>query len=56
MLMSFGKHKGEPLADIPRSYLRWLLDQDWLYDPGKEKLVEEIEAECATRDRSYDTY
>jgi uncharacterized protein (DUF3820 family) len=31
--MPFGKHKGEPMADVPRSYLGWMqrsmdLDQD----------------------------
>ena len=56
MLMPFGKHKGETIPDIPRSYLNWLLEQDWMYDQGKEKLVEQIEADCATRDRSYDNY
>jgi hypothetical protein len=25
----FGKHKGELLADIPNSYLEWLLEQDF---------------------------
>jgi exodeoxyribonuclease X len=26
-VMSFGKHKGMPLGDVPQSYKRWLLDQ-----------------------------
>ena len=25
--MTFGKHKGLPLAEVPRDYVRWLLDQ-----------------------------
>jgi exodeoxyribonuclease X len=25
--MPFGKHKGMPIADVPRDYARWLLDQ-----------------------------
>ena len=25
--MPFGKHKGEPIADIPTSYVQWLLKQ-----------------------------
>jgi hypothetical protein len=27
-LMPFGKWKGKPLSDVPRSYLDWLFDQD----------------------------
>ncbi len=26
-VMSFGKHKGELIKDIPRDYKRWLLNQ-----------------------------
>lgn len=29
MKIPFGKHKGEIVADIPNSYLEWLLDQDF---------------------------
>jgi exodeoxyribonuclease X len=25
--MPFGKHKGIPIAEVPRDYARWLLDQ-----------------------------
>jgi len=25
-LMTFGKYKGQPLSDIPATYLRWLKD------------------------------
>lgn len=25
--MTFGKHKGTPLAEVPKDYVRWLLDQ-----------------------------
>lgn len=27
--LTFGKHKGEILADIDTNYLMWLFDQDW---------------------------
>ena len=30
--MPFGKHKGERLGDVPDSYLRWFLNQDWCND------------------------
>jgi len=29
-LMPFGKYKGQKLANIPASYLLFLLDQDWV--------------------------
>jgi exodeoxyribonuclease X len=25
--MTFGKHKGLPLSEVPKDYVRWLLDQ-----------------------------
>jgi uncharacterized protein (DUF3820 family) len=28
--MPFGSHKGELLADIPSSYLKWILDQEFV--------------------------
>jgi len=28
-IMPFGKYKGQRLAEIPDSYLRWFLSQDW---------------------------
>ena len=48
--MPFGKYSGRHLSDIPRSYLEWLLEQDWL---KKEDLIEAIENELAIWDRSY---
>lgn len=27
--MPFGKHKGQRLGDVPDSYWRWFLQQDW---------------------------
>lgn len=31
-MMPFGKYQGMKFEAIPVSYLRWLLDQDWLRD------------------------
>jgi len=28
--LSFGKHKGELLTDVPAGYLLWLFDQHWV--------------------------
>jgi uncharacterized protein (DUF3820 family) len=33
MKITFGKHKGEDIADVPTSYLDWLLEE---YDPKNE--------------------
>jgi hypothetical protein len=30
MKMPFGKHKGKELTEIPKGYLRWLRNQDWV--------------------------
>ena len=30
MKMPFGKHKDRELTELPRGYLRWLRQQDWL--------------------------
>lgn len=41
----FGKHKGELLADIPNSYLNWLLDQEFFetkFKPIWEMAKQEI--------------
>ena len=29
-IMYFGAHKGEKLANLPDSYCKWLLQQDWI--------------------------
>ncbi len=34
--MPFGKHKGELLADIPNSYLDWLLEQNFFEEKFRE--------------------
>ena len=28
-LISFGKHKGKRIGDVPASYLIWFYEQDW---------------------------
>ena len=54
-IMPFGKHKGEPLTDIPRSYLEWILEQEGGIMDNND-FMDAIEYELAVRDRSYDTY
>ena len=29
-LFPFGKYKGQPMQDVPASYLDWLMGQDWI--------------------------
>jgi uncharacterized protein (DUF3820 family) len=31
-IMPFGKHKGDPIEDIPTSYLEWLTEQDFFIE------------------------
>lgn len=38
--MPFGEHKGKPIADVPRSYLQWVLDQS----AGSPELRDQIRA------------
>jgi uncharacterized protein (DUF3820 family) len=53
-IMPFGKYKDEPLINIPRSYLKWLLEKEWI-DKHK-KLKEKIEEQLERRDSSHDEY
>jgi uncharacterized protein (DUF3820 family) len=50
-VIPFGKHKDEPVEDIPRSYLEWLLEQEWFCAREKEG-VKAIETELEFRDRN----
>lgn len=36
--LKFGKHKDEPLEEVPVLYLDWLVGQHWLYDSVKKKI------------------
>lgn len=38
MQMPFGKYKGRPLRDVPKSYVSWLLDNGALDKPENESL------------------
>jgi exodeoxyribonuclease X len=38
--MAFGKHKGEKLRDLPKSYVRWLLDNATELDPDLREALE----------------
>jgi len=49
LVIPFGKFKGYSLAEVPNSYLRWCLEQDW-FEEKYEDLVEPFEDELAWRD------
>lgn len=44
--MTFGKHKGKELEELPSSYLRWIVDE-----VKDEDLAEEAADELEYRDR-----
>ena len=50
--MPFGLHMGKEITDIPRSYLNFLLEQDWFEEKFPD-LFNEIEEELEIRTRSY---
>jgi Putative quorum-sensing-regulated virulence factor len=47
--LSFGKHRGVPLADVPRSYLEWTLAQGVL---RSEALRPAVQAELVRQGSS----
>lgn len=47
--LPFGKHTGEPISNVPSSYLKWCLEQDWFEDKY-EDLIRSFEEELNWRD------
>jgi uncharacterized protein (DUF3820 family) len=43
--LSFGKHKGKPLREVPVNYLDWLIGQEWLDSRLKRIITEHLETE-----------
>jgi uncharacterized protein (DUF3820 family) len=39
-IMPFGKHKGVKMANVPASYLLWLLENDKCSESVKEYIIE----------------
>jgi len=37
-IIPFGRYKGSKIKDIPESYLRWLVNQNWIYDDLRETI------------------
>lgn len=36
--LTFGKHKGEPLDEVPLAYLDWCLGQGWLFPDARSAI------------------
>jgi len=43
MRMPFGKHKGEPVEDLPTDYIEWLLREANLRDDLAEELQNQLD-------------
>jgi uncharacterized protein (DUF3820 family) len=49
----FGKYRGKTIAEIPSSYLDWVLGEEWFFKQEKNKFIlEAIEKELRMRSRS----
>jgi uncharacterized protein (DUF3820 family) len=51
LTISFGKHKGKCIAELPSSYLRWFAGQDWA-ENEHEELFEAAQEELRWRDET----
>jgi uncharacterized protein (DUF3820 family) len=38
-ILHFGKYKGSSIKEIPRSYLEWLTQSDWIKNNLKEAII-----------------
>ena len=54
-VLTFGKHRGEDIEDVPSEYLQWMVDKLDAPPVGDKKrdahlnLIAEVEAELASR-------
>jgi uncharacterized protein (DUF3820 family) len=37
--MSFGQHKGKPMANVPAVYLLYIFNKGWVHDPGVKQYI-----------------
>lgn len=49
-LIPFGKFSGKDIDEIPNTYLRWLVEQDW-FEKQYSDLLTEVESELEYRNR-----
>jgi uncharacterized protein (DUF3820 family) len=50
IVLTFGKHKGELLADVPNGYLDWLSDQEFVEEKYSD-LFQQVKIERAYREQ-----
>lgn len=50
MILNFGKYRGKDIAEVPDTYLDWLMGETWFV---KKKDSEEVAKELAARERSH---
>lgn len=49
-ILPFGKYRGQPIEDVPTSYLNWLTEQDFFCDDHRHGL-NAVNTELAFRER-----
>lgn len=49
MRLTFGKHKGMDILDVPLDYLQWLEQQYWLCPEQRKEIQFEIERRTGDR-------
>lgn len=55
MILTFGKHRGKELKDVPSDYLQWLMEEledNEKFNERNPELYEGVEEEIEIRDRS----
>lgn len=58
-LMSFGKHKGEKMANVPPEYLKYIYEQGWAKGDLKKYIEDNfnvIESEIAYKKKQKNSY
>ena len=56
--LTFGKHKGEKLGDVPASYLLYLVEQDWFQnyiDVAKYVMANRVNLEAEKKNERYES-
>jgi len=48
-ILTFGKHKGKAIDEVPDYYLEWITEQDW-FEKDYPALAGPVEAELEYRD------
>jgi len=49
-VMQFGKHRGQPITEVPTRYLTWLAEQRWLKQPMRLATQTELKRRLTSGD------